>query len=125
MPVATATLDRHLADPFGSTRWGSARRPHGFPGPEPRMSDVLAAALIAAFSSVTGSVLTFIVGIRQIRRSVSTSNGTPLGPALDARLEGLELRLTRIEDSLSEARERLAFEEGRSWPSRWPPRVPP
>lgn len=37
------------------------------------MSDAIGAALIAAVSSVVGSVLTFIVGIRQIRRSVSTS----------------------------------------------------
>jgi hypothetical protein len=75
------------------------------------MSDVLAAALIAAFSSVIGSVLTFIVGIRSVRRSVSTSDGTPLGPALDSRLEGIELRLNRIEDSLGEVRERLALAE--------------
>jgi hypothetical protein len=88
------------------------------------MSDAIGAAVIAALSSVLGSVLTFIVGIRQIRRSVSTSNGAPLGPALDGRLQGLELRLTRIEDSLREVRERLAFEEGRSWPQRWPPQVP-
>jgi len=89
------------------------------------MSDFLVAALIAAFASVVGSVLTFVVGIRQVRRSVSTSDGTPLGPALETRLDRLELRLTRIEDSLSEVRECLAFEEGRSWPTRWPPRVPP
>jgi hypothetical protein len=89
------------------------------------MSDAIAAAVIAAFASLVGSVLTYIVGIRSVRRSVSTSNGTPLGPALDSRLEGLELRLARIEDSLGEVRERLAFEEGRSWPTRWPPRVPP
>lgn len=88
------------------------------------MSDAIAAAVIAAFASLVGSVLTYIVGIRQIRRSVSTSNGTPLGPALDGRLEGLEFRLARIEDSLGEVRERLAFEEGRSWPSPWPPRSP-
>lgn len=88
------------------------------------MSDAIAAAAIAAFASLVGSVLTYIVGIRQIRRSVSTSNGTPLGPALDGRLEGLELRLARIEDSLGEVRERLAFEEGRFWPARWPPRGP-
>jgi hypothetical protein len=56
------------------------------------MSDAIGAALIAAVSSVVGSLLlTFIVGIRQIRRSVSTSNGTPLGPALDGRLELIEL----------------------------------
>jgi hypothetical protein len=89
------------------------------------MSDVIAAAVIAAFASLVGSVLTYIVGIRSVRRSVSTSNGTPLGPALDGRLEGIEHRLTRIEDSLSEVRERLAFEEGRSWPSSWQPRTPP
>jgi len=89
------------------------------------MSDVLAGALIAAFSSVSGSVLTFVVGIRQVRRSVSTSNGAPLGTVLEGRFDRLDLRLTRIEDSLSEVRERLAFEEGRSWPSRWPPRVSP
>jgi len=29
--------------------------------------------LIAAFSSVIGSVLTFVAGIRQVRRSVSTA----------------------------------------------------
>lgn len=89
------------------------------------MSDFLVAALIAAFSSVMGSVLTFMVGIRQVRQSVSTSNGAPLGTVLEDRFDRLDLRLTRIEDSLSEVRERLAFEEGRSWPSRWPPRVPP
>jgi excisionase family DNA binding protein len=43
------------------------------------MSDLLAAALIAALASVTESVLTFIVGIRSVRRSVSTANGEPLG----------------------------------------------
>jgi hypothetical protein len=89
------------------------------------VSDAISAALIAAVSSVVGSLLTFIVGIRQIRRSVSTSKGTPLGPALDGRLELIELRLTRIDDSLGDIRERLAFEEGRSWPTRWPPQVPP
>lgn len=89
------------------------------------MSEAIGAALIAAFSSVVGSVLTFIVGIRQIRRSVRTSNGTPLGPAIDGRLETIEHRLTRIEDSLGEVRERLAFEEGRSWPSRWQPPASP
>jgi hypothetical protein len=88
------------------------------------VSDAIGAALIAALSSVVGSLLTFIVGIRQIRRSVSTSNGAPLGPALDGRLELIELRLTRIEDSLGDVRDRLAFEEGRSWPTPWPPRGP-
>jgi hypothetical protein len=64
------------------------------------VSDAIGAAVIAAVSSVVGSVLTFIVGIRQVKRSVSTASGTPLGPALDGRLEQIEHRLTRIEDSL-------------------------
>jgi hypothetical protein len=88
------------------------------------VSDILAAAVIAALASIVGSVLTFIVGIRQVKRSVSTASGTPLGPALDGRLEQIERRLTRIEDSLGDVRDRLAFEKGRSWPSPWPPRGP-
>jgi hypothetical protein len=89
------------------------------------VSDVVAAAVIAALTSLAGSTLTFIVGIRQIRRSVSTSNGSPLGPALDSRLEHIDVRLMRIEESVGEVRERLAFDEGRSWPRRWPPPAPP
>jgi hypothetical protein len=89
------------------------------------VSDVVAAAVIAALASLAGSTLTFIVGIRQIRRSVSTSNGSPLGPALDSRLEHVDVRLKGIEESVREVRERLAFEEGRSWPKRWPPPAPP
>jgi hypothetical protein len=88
------------------------------------VSDVVAAAVVAALASIVGSVLTFIVGIRQIKRSVTTSTGTPLGPAVDGRLEQIERRLTRIEDSLGDVRDRLAFEEGRSWPTPWPPRGP-
>ncbi|HEY3024369.1 MAG TPA: hypothetical protein VGK11_12145 [Actinomycetota bacterium] len=88
------------------------------------MSDAIGAAVIAAVSSVVGSVLTFIVGIRQVKRSVSTASGTPLGPALDGRLELIEYRLKRIEDSLGDVRDRLAFEEGRSWPTPWPPHGP-
>jgi hypothetical protein len=86
------------------------------------MSDVLAAALIAAFSSVIGSVLTFIVGIRSIRRSVSTSNGEPLGPLLEARLDRVERRLDGMERSLGDVREWLAFREGRERPPLWTPR---
>jgi DHA2 family multidrug resistance protein-like MFS transporter len=37
------------------------------------MSDVVTAAVIAALASVVGSVLTFIIGMRSVRRSVSTS----------------------------------------------------
>jgi hypothetical protein len=92
---------------------------------EDGVSDIVAAAVIAALASIVGAVLTFIVGIRQIKRSVSTASGTPLGPALDSRLEHIEFRLARIEDSVVEVRERLAFEEGRSWPRRWPPTAPP
>ena len=86
------------------------------------MSDVLAAALIAAFSSVMGSVLTFIVGIRSIRRSVSTSNGEPLGRVLEARLDRLERRLDGMEGSIGDVREWLAFREGRERPPLWSPR---
>ncbi len=86
------------------------------------MSDVLAGALIAAFSSVTGSVLTFVVGIRSIRRSVSTSNGAPLGPLLEARLDRVERRLDGMERSLGDVREWLAFREGRERPPLWSPR---
>lgn len=86
------------------------------------MSDVLAAALIAAFSSVIGSVLTFIVGIRSIRRSVSTSNGEPLGRVLEARLDRVERRLDGMERSLGDVREWLAFREGRERPPLWSPR---
>ncbi len=86
------------------------------------MSDVLAAALIAAFSSVIGSVLTFIVGIRSVRRSVSTSNGEPLGRVLEARLDRLEQRLDGMERSIGDVREWLAFREGRERPPLWMPR---
>ncbi|HZA26456.1 MAG TPA: hypothetical protein VE915_02255 [Actinomycetota bacterium] len=88
------------------------------------MTDIVAGAVIAALASIVGSVLTFIVGIRQVKRSVSTASGTPLGPAIDGRLEQIELRLMRIEKSLGDVRDRLAFEEGRSWPTPWPPRGP-
>ena len=86
------------------------------------MSDVLAAALIAAFSSVIGSVLTFIVGIRSIRRSVSTSNGEPLGRVLEARLDRVERRLDGMEGLIGDVREWLAFREGRERPPLWSPR---
>ncbi len=86
------------------------------------MNDAIGAALIAAFSSVTGSVLTFIVGIRSIRRSVSTSNGEPLGRVLESRLDRLERRLDGMERSLGDVREWLAFREGRERPPFWTPR---
>lgn len=86
------------------------------------MSDVLAAALIAAVSSMIGSVLTFIVGIRSIRRSVSTSNGEPLGRVLETRLDRVERRLDGMEQSVGDVREWLAFREGRERPPLWLPR---
>jgi hypothetical protein len=86
------------------------------------MSDVLAAALIAAVASVVGSVLTFIVGIRSVRRSVSTSNGEPLGRVLESRLDRLERRLDGLDRSIGEVREWLAFREGRERPPLWTPR---
>jgi hypothetical protein len=86
------------------------------------MNDVVAAAAIAAFASVVGSVLTFIVGIRSIRRSVSTSNGEPLGRVLEARLDRLERRLDGMQRSIGDVREWLAFREGRERPPFWTPR---
>jgi hypothetical protein len=82
---------------------------------------MVAAALIAAVSSVVGSVLTFIVGIRSLRRSVSTSNGEPLGRFVEARLDWVELRLEGMERSIGEVREWLAFREGRQRPPLWTP----
>jgi len=87
------------------------------------MSDVIGAAAIAAFATVIGSLLTFIVGTRSIRRSVSTSNGEPLGQVLEARFDRLERRLDRMERSVSDVREWLAFREGRE-PPLWTPRGP-
>jgi hypothetical protein len=86
------------------------------------MSDVIAAAVIAAFASVVGSLLTFIVGIRSLRRSVGTSTGEPLGRALEAKLDRMERRLDWMERSIGEVREWLAFREGRERPPFWTPR---
>jgi len=86
------------------------------------MNDAIGVALIAAVSSVIGSVLTFIVGIRSVRRSVSTSNGEPLGRVLEARLDRVERRLDGMERSLGDVREWLAFREGRERPPLWTPR---
>jgi hypothetical protein len=86
------------------------------------VNDVIAAAAIAAFASVIGSVLTFIVGLRSIRRSVSTSNGEPLGRVMEARLDRLERHLDDVDRSVGEVREWLAFREGRERPPFWTPR---
>jgi hypothetical protein len=86
------------------------------------MSDAISAAVIATFSSVIGSFLTFIVGIRSVRRSVSTSNGEPLGRVLEARLDRIERHLDGTDRSIGEVRDWLAFREGRERPPLWTPR---
>ena len=86
------------------------------------MSDAISAAVIAAFSSMIGSFLTFIVGIRSVRRSVSTSNGEPLGRVLEARLDRVDRRVDALDRSIGEVREWLAFREGRERPPLWTPR---
>jgi hypothetical protein len=87
-----------------------------------RMSDVLAGAVIAAIASIVGSILTFVVGIRSVRRLVSTSNGEPLGRLIETRLDRLERRLDGLDRSVGEVREWLAFREGRERPPLWLPR---
>jgi hypothetical protein len=86
------------------------------------MSDAISAAAIAAFASVMGSPLTFIVGIRSVRRSMSTSNGEPLGRVLEARLDRVDRRVDALDRSIGEVREWLAFREGRERPPLWTPR---
>jgi hypothetical protein len=86
------------------------------------VSEFVLAALIGATASVIGSVLTYLVGIRSIRRSVSTSNGAPLGPLLESRLDRVERRLDGMEHSIADVREWLAFREGRDRPPLWTPR---
>jgi hypothetical protein len=86
------------------------------------MSDAISAAVIAALASVMGSLLTFIVGLRSIRRSVSTSNGEPLGRVLEARLDRVDRRVDALDRSIGEVREWLAFREGRERPPLWTPR---
>jgi hypothetical protein len=82
------------------------------------VSETIVAGLIAAGASALGSILAFVVGIR---RSLKTSNGAPMAKVLEARLQQLEnghdrleRRLERMEASLSEVRELLAYERGRT-----------
>ena len=89
------------------------------------MSESVASALIAAGASVTGSILAFIVALRSLRRFVSSSDGVPIGRFVETRLGGVERRLERIEESLSEIRELLAYERGRVVGSLWSPEGPP
>jgi hypothetical protein len=86
------------------------------------MGDGVTAALIGATASVIGSVLTYLVGIRSLRRSVSTFNGAPLGQVLEARLDRVERHLDGMERSIADVREWLAFREGRERPPLWTPR---
>jgi hypothetical protein len=86
------------------------------------VSEAVAAALIAAGASVTGSLLAFIVGMRSLRRSVSSSDGVPIGRYVETRLSGLERRLERMEHSLTEVRESLAYQRGRTAASLWAPK---
>jgi hypothetical protein len=86
------------------------------------MSEGVTAALIGATASVIGSVLTYLIGIRSIRRSVRTSNGAPLGRLLESRLDRVERRLDGMERSMADVREWLAFREGRERPPLWTPR---
>ena len=88
------------------------------------MSEAMASALIAAAASVTGSILAFIVAMRSLRRSVSSSDGVPIGRFVETRLGGVERRLERLEESLSEIRELLAYEWGRTAGSLWSPATP-
>ena len=56
----------------------------------------------------------FIVGIRSLRRSVTSSDGVPIGRYVETRLGSLERRLERIEHSLLDVREVVAYERGRT-----------
>jgi hypothetical protein len=62
--------------------------------------------------------------LRSVRRSVSTSNGEPLGRVLEARLEQVDRRLDSMNQSIGEVRKWLALREGRERPPLWlPPRI--
>lgn len=78
------------------------------------MSDSVISALIAAGASVTGSILAFVVALRSLRRSISSSDGVPIGRFVETRIGGVERRLEAIDKSLSEVRESLANERGRT-----------
>ncbi len=57
--------------------------------------------------------------IRSVRRSVSTSNGKPLGRVLETRLDRVERRLDGLDCSIGEVREWLALREGRERSPFW------
>ena len=62
--------------------------------------------------------------MRSIRRSVSSSDGVPIGKFVESRLGSVERRLERIEESLSEVRELFAYQRGRAASSLWSPEDP-
>lgn len=78
LPVATTSLQRQLSDPLAPCG-ARSERTRGCGSSTSAlgqfMSDGVAAAFIGATASVIGSVLTYLVGIRSLRRSMSTSNG--------------------------------------------------
>jgi hypothetical protein len=121
-----STLHLDMAEWWSERRcaaeWRGMVRPDGCRiGEEGGMSEAFASALIAASASVTGSILAFIVAMRSVRRSVSSSDGIPIGKFVETRLGGVERRLERIEQSLSEVREHLAYQRGRTTSSLWSP----
>jgi hypothetical protein len=88
------------------------------------MSETVASAFIAAAASITGSILAFIVALRSLRRTVSSSDGVPIGKFVETRIGGVERRLERVEESLAELREFLAYHHGRTAASIWTPPAP-
>ena len=54
-------------------------------------------------------------------RSVSTSNGEPLGRVLEARIDQPECGLEGLDRSVDDVREWLAFRGGRERPLLWLP----
>lgn len=82
-------------------------------------------ALIAAGASVTGSILAFVVALRSLRRSFSSSDGVPIGRFVETRIGGLERRFERLEKSLAAVRESLAYQRGRSSAPLWSPESHP
>jgi hypothetical protein len=89
------------------------------------MSEAIASALIAASASVTGSILAFIVAMRSVRRSVSSSGGVPIGKFVETRLGGVERRLELIEGSITEVRELIAYQHRRGIVWLWSPECQP
>lgn len=77
------------------------------------MSDFVLATLIAGSVSLISAILTFIVGVRSVKRSVATSNGLPLGALLETRINRIDTRLEGVERSLSDVRERITFKDDR------------